>query len=46
MGFRPVIIIAALLILTACSSSGYNRSYIISDTVDEEVISESPAEKR
>ncbi len=45
MQLKPAIIIAALLILTACSGSGYNRAYIISDTVDEEVISES-VEKR
>ncbi len=45
MQLRLAIISAVLLILTACSGSGYNRAYIISDTVDEEVISES-AEKR
>jgi len=45
MEFRSVIVIAALLILAACGSSGYNRSYIISDQVDEEAISQS-AERR
>jgi hypothetical protein len=42
MKSSPVIFFStvALLILSACSSSGYNRSYIISEGVDEEIISE------
>lgn len=44
MGVKYIFIFV-LLLLSACGSSGYNRSYIISDGVDEEVLSES-AEKR
>lgn len=41
MLLRPVILFAGLLLLCACGSSGYNRSYIITDSVDEPVVSES-----
>jgi hypothetical protein len=44
MEFRTAFVIAALLFLTACASSGYHRSYILSEGT-EEVISES-LEKR
>lgn len=39
-----IIAIVALVILSACNSSGYSRSYIISDQLDTEVVSE-PASK-
>ncbi|MBS0603694.1 MAG: hypothetical protein JSS60_01510 [Verrucomicrobia bacterium] len=45
MNTIPAFLITALLFLSACTSSGYNRSYIISDSLDEEVLSES-VEKR
>jgi hypothetical protein len=42
MGTRPLILIAVVILLLAgCASTGYNRPYIITDTTDEEVISES-----
>lgn len=44
LSVRYLIVCVALLILASCSSGGYNRSYIISDT-HEEVVTES-AEQR
>lgn len=41
----PIIVFIALQILASCSSGGYSRSYIISDTANEEVVTES-AEQR
>ena len=41
MKARPLILSAALLFLSACTAGGYSRSYIITDTTHEEVISES-----
>lgn len=46
MKSRLVIVFStlALLTLSACASSGYSRSYIISEGADEEIISE-PVQK-
>lgn len=41
MLLRPAVLFVGLLLLCACSSSGYNRSYIITDSADEPVASES-----
>jgi hypothetical protein len=41
---RLTMIIAVLLALTACEGSGYNRSYIISDSARTETISDAEAE--
>jgi hypothetical protein len=45
MSIRPLILFAVILYLSACTGAGYNRSYIITDTTNEEVTSES-ADKR
>lgn len=41
MIIRPFILSVVLLFLSACTGGGYSRSYIITDTTHEEVISES-----
>ena len=33
---KPVLITAVLLLLGSCADTGYNRSYIISDTHQDE----------
>jgi hypothetical protein len=38
MRFGLALTIAVLLALTACESSGYNRSYIVSDSACTEAI--------
>jgi hypothetical protein len=44
MELRTVLVMAVLLFLTACASSGYHRSYILSEGIEEGVLE--PLEKR
>lgn len=46
MALRPLALFLALLVLSACTTGGYQRPYIITDTTDAEIISEQPAAKR
>ncbi len=39
-------LIAAFQLLTACGGSTYNRSYIVSDAANPEVVSESAEERQ
>ena len=41
MDIKSALLIATCLVLSACTDGGYNRSYIISESVEEEVVTES-----